>query len=98
MGTMCNQPARPRREIDTESTKAFMEMVKEIAKEHHIPFEAALKVYEVMAYERRTNIMIDNGDFTDENMCGIGTAIKEIAEQIHDVADALEEIARNSHE
>lgn len=91
---MCNQPARPRREIDTESTKAFMEMVKGISKEHHIPFEAALKVYEVMAYERRTNIMIDNGDSTDENMCGIGTAIKEVAESLSDVASALDEFHR----
>lgn len=26
-------------------------------------------------------------------MCGIGTAIKELGEQIHDIADALQEIA-----
>lgn len=93
MGTMCGQPVRPTREIDIASAKAFSEMIKEIAKDQKITFEGALKVYELMAYERRTNIMVDDGNFTDENMCGIGTAIKELAEQVHDIADALQEIA-----
>lgn len=95
---MCNQDTRPRREITFGAAKELLNNIKEFAKDEKISTEAAVKIFEMLAYERRTDIMIDNGDFTDENMCGIGTAIKELGEQIHDVADALEEIARNSHE
>lgn len=94
MGEMCNQLTRPTRDINTQDVHTFIEMVKEISQQQKITYELALKSYELMAYERRTNIMIDDGNFTDENMCGIGKTIKEVAEQLHDVADALEEIAR----
>lgn len=98
MGTMCNQNVRPRRELDLGYAGAFSNMIKELAKKQNITYDQALKTYELMAYERRTDIMIDNGDFTDENMCGIGSAIKDISDQLHDVAEALEEIARGHNE
>lgn len=94
MGVMCGQEPRPKREIDINSTRVFSDMIKEIAEKQKISYELALKTYELMAYERRTDIMIDDGNFTDENMCGIGTAIKNVAENFHDVVQVLEEIAR----
>lgn len=93
MGTICNQDHRPRREIDINFVRIFADSIQEVADAQGISFDQALKVYEVAAYERRTDIMVDGGNFTDENMCGIGTAIKELGEQISDIADALQEIA-----
>lgn len=98
MGTMCNQKVRPTRDINGPEIHGFIDMIKEIAENKKISYELALKTYELMAYERRTNVMIDDGNYMDENMCGIGTAIKEIAESINDVAQALEEVARGVNE
>ena len=93
MGKMCNQDPRPTREIGFDGVEAFIAKMKEIAEKQQVSLEETLKAYEVIAYERRTKIIIDSGDYTDENMCGIGTAIKEVGEQIRDIADALQEIA-----
>ncbi len=91
---MCVQQPRPTRDITTDDAKIYVATMRKFAKDVNISMEAAVKIFELMAYERRTNVMIDNGNFTDENMCGIGTAIKDIAENLHEVAQALEEIAK----
>ena len=91
MGTMCKQNPRPKREIDITSVGYIIDSIKEIADNKKISLDQALKAYELIAYERRTNVMIDNGDFSDENMCGVGTAIKDVAEQLGDIAEAISE-------
>lgn len=92
MGTLCGQDARKRRSIDNSNIEYFVKEIKAIAKNNDLTYEEALKTYEILAYERRTEIMIDDGDFTDENMCGIGKKIGEVAEALESVATSIEKI------
>lgn len=94
MGTMCNQEPRPTRDITSDQMGRFVQNVKAFASEHNLSYDQALKTFELALYDRRTDVMIDDGNFTDENMCGIGTAIKEVAESLRDVASALDEFHR----
>lgn len=93
MGTMCNQPARPTRDIENDQMSRFCENVKKFADSHGLTYDQALKTFEVAVYDRRNDIMVDNGNFMDENMCGIGTAIKDVAEQLREIADSVSDIA-----
>jgi len=49
--------------------------------------DQAIKITEIEAYQRRTDIMVDDGDYLDENLYGIGTALERIAEALERLSD-----------
>jgi hypothetical protein len=51
--------------------------------------ESRIKVYEILAYERRTDFMINNGDRHDEQMEGFGKILQGVCESVSDIADHM---------
>jgi len=51
--------------------------------------DQAIKIAEIMAYQRRTDLFVDDGDYLDENLYGIGTALERIAEALENINEYI---------
>lgn len=54
------------------------EEVKLLAKEYDLSFSDALKAYELAIRDNALSAYIENGDFLDENLFGIGEALEQL--------------------
>jgi hypothetical protein len=76
--------------MDEYGIKSNVERIKEFAKENKISFAESLEFFKYIAYERRTNTMIENGDKEDENICGIGQALDRISNSLNSISESIE--------
>jgi len=82
MGKVCNQPRRDRLTIKMDDADRFVKNIKNFAKDNEISYEEALKTFDTLAYERRTDAIIDAGDNMDECLCGLYQSLSGIADSI----------------
>lgn len=79
MGTLGNQPARKEFHIDLSR---FMEELIDICKKHDVTIEAVIEAKKALELERQNDIAVQDGDYRDEQMGGIGDILGEIARAI----------------
>ena len=79
MGIVGNQPPREAHRVDMEDFHEVLKNMQNQAHEVGVSVAEAVSVYQTMEYERRTNFLIDDGNFLDEHITGIVEALKEIA-------------------
>ena len=89
MGRLGDQDVRDRYETSLVDIKCRLRDFKVIANEEAIPLEIVVDVFRTFEYARRTDVMIQSGDYHDEHMAGIG-------EKLDTVAAAIESIGENS--
>jgi hypothetical protein len=76
---MKQQPTRRRVDANIDSSaKNIAESIMVLQHEHELTFEQSAKCYELALIEARLTAYIDNGDFLDENLYGIGDALENI--------------------
>ncbi len=84
MGKLGNQPVRPRRKINFSELKEPLYFIEKIIKNSNLTEESIIKILEILEYSRRTNVMIDDGDFKDEQIGGIGELIENFISSRND--------------
>lgn len=65
-GSLENAPYRPHFYIEESEIKEKIDLVNKIAKEKKMPVKNVIKIFECLVQERRNNITICGGDFTDQ--------------------------------
>jgi len=79
MGTLGNQLEREHYRINSKSLSYFLEDAAELAKKHKTSIEVVVNAKHALELERKNNIAVQNGDFTDEQAGGIGEILSRIA-------------------
>ena len=81
MGTIGNQPARNQFDQDLSS---FIDELVELGKKKKLTIDQVIGAYKVLELQRQNNIAIQDGDYFDEQMGGIGDKLSEIASAIRE--------------
>jgi len=84
MGTLFEQTERNYREIGKNEVIGLLDYLGIEDTD-----ENKLKAYHALAYERRTDFMLDNGDRYDEQMAGFGKILQGICESVSDISDHM---------
>ena len=91
MGTLFNQPERLKHRVELNDLETQVQAIKVIADKNAVSYERVLATYKLLEYQRRTEVMVDNGVIWDEQIAGMCELIKEINETISDAILKAEE-------
>ena len=79
MSGICNQPERDWHRVRDEDATNWLKQVNVGDK---VSANTAMLAHIVMEVSRIGNIMVDDGDKSDENLCGISQSIDELASNV----------------
>lgn len=92
MGTLFNQPVREIRPVSLSDLKETHSIIKQFAKDTGVTIDQAIKIFEIEEYNKRTAVMILDGNVHDEQMAGMGQLLKSFIDKVDFIAKQLEEI------
>lgn len=78
MGTLFSHGPRPYHSVNQNDVVSFIKEIKHIIKVTGYTFNDVMRIYEYLEYQRQNDIAIDDGDFMDENLSGIGHILEEM--------------------
>jgi len=78
METLMDQVKRERQSISDTGLEAKINSISQIVSKTNKSFDQVVRVLEVMEFERRNNLFIDNGDVFDEQMIRFRRILEEI--------------------
>ncbi len=76
MGTLGGQPPRNEFHRDLDS---FLKDLADLCKKHDVAMETVIEAKKVLELERQNNIAVQNGDYHDEQMGGLGDILQQIS-------------------
>ncbi|HIF9329265.1 TPA: hypothetical protein ACX6RL_001522 [Photobacterium damselae] len=79
MGKLGEQSPRKPYRVSDQHLDMYLTELKELAKKHNMNVRDVIQAKLVLEFERQNNITVDDGDYRDEHMDGIGNCLKEIA-------------------
>lgn len=79
MGTLGNQTARNEFLINNDDLNFFIQGAAKIAKENETTIETVVSAKHALELERKNNIAVQSGDYTDEQVDGFGELLYRIA-------------------
>jgi len=82
MGTLRNQPPRDHFHQDLDS---LLTELGAIGNKHNINIATAIEAKKALEFERQNNITVQNGDYHDEQMAGLGDILERISGAIESV-------------
>jgi hypothetical protein len=88
MGTLDNQPPREYYRVTIDAISDCLDDLKRVAKEHNVPLDTVVRVWEIMERARASDLFTPNGDCWNEQIGGIGDIV---CEGISDLAEAIRE-------
>ena len=82
MGTLGNQPPREKFDASIDTLDYFLVDAIELAKKHKISLDSVVNAKHAMELARQNNLMVQHGDYFDEQMGGLGSLLEKILERI----------------
>ncbi len=82
MGVLGHQPERASFYVTRATLRDEIEESQELAHQYEIPVADVIALRAVLAQERANDIAVQDGDFRDEYVAGIGECLDRIASAI----------------
>ncbi|WP_324172285.1 hypothetical protein [Sulfurimonas sp.] len=90
MGTLYDQEPRDYKRVEISRVNYFLDEVSELATKYKMERKDIIEAFKAVELARQNDLYVANGDIHDEQMAGIGQAVQEIGERLHQIADAIE--------
>ena len=87
MGTLGNQERRYQCTVSSHELEDFLAAANQLAAKHNIPITAVIEAKHVLEMERKNTLMVQAGDFEDENLGGFGEIMGRIADALEAIAE-----------
>jgi len=71
--------------VDTDEIDFKLNDLKSIAEKNNISFESVMKLYEILEYRRRTDIMVINAEEKNDHLDSIAEIGKDLISKIIDL-------------
>jgi hypothetical protein len=91
MGTLFDQPPRKSYSVSDQAAKNKLQQIKKFCTANNISFEEAIKLFEMLEYSRRTDVIVSSGDIHDEQLHGLGNLIQSFIDKVDFMAKIMEE-------
>ncbi len=91
MGTLFEQPPRELNLVTEKDATSKLYEIKNFATIHGIGYDDAFKLFELLEYSRRTNLMVTAGDIQDEQISGLGELLIRYIDKIDFIARLLDQ-------
>lgn len=82
MGILGNQPPRENYNVSADSLDCFLSDTVELAKKYKISVDSVINAKHVMELARQNNLMVQHGDYFDEQIGGLGSLLEKISERL----------------
>ena len=82
MGTLQNQTPRNYKNLNPNDIEFLTEDLIKISKKYKLDIVHVIKIYEILEYQRRTSIMVADGDAKDEQLSGFGKLCEDLINSI----------------
>jgi hypothetical protein len=76
MGVLGNQ--EPRDYFQSNDLPVFLEDAQALAQEYQVSIETVIEAKKVLELERKNSIQVQNGDYWDEQIAGLGNLLSQL--------------------
>jgi len=83
MSKLGNQPERKFFQVNMNEVDEFIKYAKHTAEVNDITYKEAVEVFKILEYARRTDVIVEDGDFRDEQAGGFGELIEKLIEKLN---------------
>ncbi|WCE29978.1 hypothetical protein [Vibrio sp. SCSIO 43137] len=84
MGVLGDQPVRTQYRVREDDLEMFLSRAQELADTYSTSIEAVIEAKKALELERKNNIQVESGDYSDEHMGGLGEILSRIANALED--------------